>query len=129
MELDWSSRRATMFSNSFSLPKKRRVFGRSFSEVTSCFSMCLDRSLSISSAERVERSTVPVSSMYLRKSTCRRGRSVASRACASSNVSERPSGCTRRTDWVLTLDQMSLAMLAPSSVRKYAFLLRDTPVT
>ena len=80
MEPEWSSSRATMLSISASRPKKRRILGRSLSEVTSCFSMCFDRSLSISSADSVERSTVPVSSMYLRKSTCLRGRSVDSSA-------------------------------------------------
>ena len=80
MELEWSSNRATILSISASRPKKRRILGRSLSEVTSCFSMCFDRSLSISSADRVDRSTVPVSSRYLRKSTCLSGSSVDSRA-------------------------------------------------
>ena len=81
-----------MLSNSSSLPKNLLVLGKSFSEFTNCFSMCFDRSLSISSADSVERSTVPVSSIYRRKSTCLRGKSVDSKACPNSIVSDLPSG-------------------------------------
>ena len=92
IELEWPSSKSTIFSNSSSLPKNLLVLGKSLSEETSCFSMCLERSLSISSGESVDKSTVPFSSRYLRKSTCLRGKSVDSRACPSSIVSERPSG-------------------------------------
>ena len=80
IELDLESRSAAILSSSFSLPKKRLVLGISLRNETNCFSMCFDKSLSIKSGDNEDRSTEPLSSIYLNISTCLNGRSDISTA-------------------------------------------------
>ena len=129
MDEERASSKLTISSTSFSRPKNFLVLGRSLKEVTNCFSICLDKSLSINSAESNDKSILPLSSIYLKISTCLNGKSVNSNALTSGTVSTVPSEFLIRTGCVLTLSHIPLATFIPSSVRKYAFLLRDTPVT
>ena len=92
IEDDLFSRRLTISSTSFSLPKNFLVLGKSLKEVTNCFSICLDKSLSINSAERTDKSKLPLSSIYLKISTCLNGKSVNSRALIRGTLFELPSG-------------------------------------
>ena len=124
-----ASSSAQIFSNSVSRPKNARVLGKSPSDVTNCFSTCLSKSRWINSSFRVRKSSIPLSSMYRKTSTERRGNVAKSTEPARVVVWVTPDLSTSRMGYSESLFQVSSACTIPESVRKYALRFRLTPAT